>query len=133
MTVADKPHGRSRYNAGCRCGECRAANREHSRRRRSKRLTAVPPAEGSQQPEFADGAVTEAVRAQLADTAAALERPGLTAIAIRLAQVLDNQTAIPQHAAAAHRLTEVLTTLSKSSTRRGRLSVVRSMTGQSGP
>ena len=120
MTVADKPHGRSRYNAGCRCGECRAANREHSRRRRSKRLTAVPPAEGSQPPEFADGAVTEAVRAQLAETAVALERPGLVAIAIRLAQLLDNQAAIPQHAAAAHRLTETLTTLSKTSTRRGR-------------
>jgi hypothetical protein len=68
------------------------------------------------------------VRAQLDNTAAALERPGLAAIAVRLAAVLDNQTAIPQHAAAAHRLVEILTTLSKSSTRRGRLSAVRSMT-----
>lgn len=134
MTIANKPHGRSRYNAGCRCGVCKAANREHQRRHRAKRLTAVAPTgdspqpDGGSPPEFADGAVTEAVRAQLAGTAAAQERPGLTAIAIRLAQVLDNQTAIPQHAAAAHRLMEVLTTLSKSSTRRGRLSMVRGMT-----
>ncbi len=128
MTVADKPHGRTRYNAGCRCGECRSANRDHQRRRRSKHLTAVPPDEGLQPPEFTDGAVTEAVRAQLADIAGALERPGLVAIAIRLAQLLDNQAAIPQHPQTAHRLTEVLTTLSKSSNRRGRLSIVRDMT-----
>lgn len=129
MTVADKPHGRSRYNAGCRCGECRAANREHSRQRRSKHLQPVPPAAGSPpQAEFTDGAVAEAVRAQLANTAAAQERPGLYAVAIRLAQLLDRDDAIPQHASAAHRLTEVLTTLSKSSNRRGRLSMVRGMT-----
>ena len=68
------------------------------------------------------------MQAQLDGTAAALERPGLAAIAIRLAEVLDNQSAIPQHAAAAHRLSEILGTLSKSSTRRTRLSAVRSMT-----
>lgn len=133
MTIAEKPHGRSRYNAGCRCGECRAANREHSRRRRSKQhlkpLPTPAPAKGSQQPEFAeDGRVTEAVRAQLADNPAAQERPGLYAIAIRLAQLLDNPDAVPQYASAAHRLTEVLTILSKSAARRGRLSAVRGMT-----
>ena len=132
MTVADRPHGRGRYNAGCRCPTGRAANREHSRQRRSEGLTAVPPVAGSPpQPEFTDGPVTEAVRAQLAGTATALERPGLYAVAIRLAQLLDNPSAAPQFAGAGHRLTEILTTLSKSSTQRGRLHAVRNMTAQS--
>ncbi len=133
MTIAEKPHGRSRYNAGCRCGECRAANREHSRRRRSKQhlkpLPTPAPAKGSQQPEFAeDGRVTEAVRAQLADTAAAQERPGLYAVAVRLAQLLDNPDAVPQYASAAHRLTEILGRLSKDTQRRGKLAAVRALT-----
>lgn len=135
MAIADKPHGRSRYNAGCRCGVCRAANRDHSRRRRSKHhlqpvsapATAPPPA------EFTSGRVTDGVTAQLADTAAAQERPGLYAVAIRLAQLLDNPDAVPQYASAAHRLTEVLTNLSKSSTRRGKLRAVRGMTDNSPP
>ena len=125
-------HGRSRYNRGCRCGICRAANRDHTRRRRSKHLAAVPRGEDAVQPpaEFIDGPVTEAVRAQLAQTDAARERPGLYAIAIRLAQLLDREDCVPQYAAAAHRLTEVLGTLSKSSARRGRLATVRDMTSR---
>ena len=58
----------------------------------------------------------------------AQERPGVFAVALQLAAVLDNQTAIPQHASAARVLNEIITTLSKHSTRRTRLSVVRSMT-----
>ena len=136
MATTEKPHGRSLYNAGCRCGVCRAANRDHSRRRRSKhhlQPVSAPPAEASPPAEFISGPVTEAVAAQLADTAAAQERPGLYAIAIRLAQLLDNPDAVPQYASAAHRLTEVLTTLSKSSTRRGKLRAVRGMTDNSPP
>ena len=72
------------------------------------------------------------MQAQLDGTAAALERPGLAAIAVALAEVLDTKSAVPQHAAAAHRLVEVLGTLAKSSTRRGRLTVVRGMTTQRG-
>ena len=66
--------------------------------------------------------------AQLAELPAARERPALVAIAVRLAELLDNPAAIPQHPSAAHRLGEILTTLSKHSTRRTRLSAVRSMT-----
>lgn len=69
-----------------------------------------------------------AVRAQLDVGIAADERPGLAAIAIALAAVLDNQSAVPQHASAAHRLVELLGTLSKASNRRGRLTAVRDMT-----
>ena len=128
MTIADKPHGRSRYNAGCRCGECRTANRDHQRNRRSKHLTPVPRPEGAPPAEFIDGPVTKAVRAQLEHLPAARERPGLYAIALRLAQLMDTQSAVPQYASAAKVLSEILSTLSKHSTQRTRLSAVRSMT-----
>jgi len=127
VTLADAPHGRGRYNRGCRCATCKLANREYQRRHRSKRLRAVttPPADVTTEPT---GAVAAAVQAQLDGTAAALERPGLYAVAIRLAQLLDRDDAVPQFSAAAHRLSEILSTLSKHSTRRTRLSAVRSMT-----
>lgn len=131
MTIADKPHGRSRYNAGCRCGTCKTANREYARGRRSKHLRAVtsPVPDVTAPPtEPAEGAVVGAVVAQLGGLAAAEERPAMAAIALALARVLDNEAAIPQHAAAAHRLVEVLGALHKGSNRRGRLAAVRAMT-----
>jgi len=128
MTIADKPHGRTRYNAGCRCGACRTANREHQRRLRSKPFASVPRPDGPPPAEFVSGPVTQAVRAQLEHLPAALERPGTFAIAIRLAQLLDNQTAVPQFASAAKVLTDIIATLSKHSARRTRLSAVRTMT-----
>jgi len=74
------------------------------------------------------GAVEAAVRAQLGELPAAQERPGVSAVAIRLAEVLDREDAVPQHAAAARALIEVLGTLHKSSARRARLTAVRDMT-----
>lgn len=128
VTIADRPHGRSRYTAGCRCGTCKQANREYQRRRRSKHLQPVPPGDPSPPSEFISGPVTQAVSAQLEHLPAAQERPGVFAIAIRLAQLLDNQTAVPQYSSAARVLTDIIATLSKHSTRRTRLSAVRSMT-----
>ena len=127
MTIADRPHGRSRYNAGCRCGECRAANRDHQRTRRAKHLTAVPPRD-RHPAEFIDGSVTEAVRTQFEGTAIAQDRPGVFAIAIRLAQLLDDQTAVPQYSSASRVLTDIIATLSRQSRGPGRLRAVRSMT-----
>jgi len=128
MTIADRPHGRSRYNAGCRCGACRTANREHSRQLRAKFLMPVPRAEGSPPADFVDGPVTLAVRAQLTGLPAAEDRPGLVAIAIRLAQLMDNQSAVPQFSAAAKVLSDILGVLSRQSRRPGRLTAVRDMT-----
>lgn len=131
MTIAEKPHGRTRYNAGCRCGECRQANREHSRRRRrAEPLHAVttPPPEVTPADPITAGAVAAAVRAQLDHLAAVDDRPALAAIAIALAEVLDNPSAVPQHAAAAHRLIETLDKLGQNAGRRSRLTAVRNMT-----
>lgn len=133
------PHGRSRYQRGCRCATCCSANRTYARdRKRAKQsqLRALPPIPADPSPQDQPqepGPVGAAVRAQLDTTAAARERPGLAAIAVALAEVLDNQSAIPQHAAAAHRLIELLGLMSKSATRHGRLTVVRSMTEQKKP
>jgi hypothetical protein len=74
------------------------------------------------------GPVEIAVRAQLEHLPSAQERPGLFAIAIRLAQLMDTESAVPQYASAAKVLTDILSTLSKHSTRRTRLSAVRNMT-----
>lgn len=126
MTIADAPHGRGRYQRGCRCGTCKLANREYQRRHRTKQLRLVtpPPADVPTVP----GPVEIGVRAQLEHLPSAQERPGVYAVAVRLAAVLDNQTAIPQHASAARVLTEIITGLSRQSRRPGRLTAVRSMT-----
>ena len=106
------------------------ANREYQRRRRSHlaSVNAPPPADSTPEASAPSGAVVAAVEAQLADLPAAQDRPGLAAIAVRLAEVLDRPDAVPQHAAAAHRLVEVLSTLTASSIRRTRLTAVRSLT-----
>jgi hypothetical protein len=104
------------------------ANREYQRRHRTKqfRLVTPPPADVPTRP----GPVEIAVRAQLEHLPSAQERPGTFAVAIRLAQLLDNPTAVPQYASAAKVLSDIIATLSKQSTHRTRLSAVRSMTVQ---
>ena len=136
MTIAEVPHGHTRYQRGCRCGVCREANRKYARRyRRSKIVRAVPDVSESGSSGAPDpaavGIVTAAVRAQLVDLDAGVDRPALAAIAEVLARDLDDQSAVPQHPAIAHRLTEVLMALAKSSTRgRRRLAAVRGLTDQ---
>lgn len=133
MTTQDQ-HNRSRYQAGCRCAKCCESNRLYARNhRRAKqgRLYAVAAPKSSTTPETSTetpGPVAAAVTAQLESNPAALERPGVAAIALALARVLDNDAAIPQHPSAAHRLTEILAVLSKTAHRRGRLRAVRTMT-----
>lgn len=132
MTIADRPHGRSRYNAGCRCGQCRASQREYQRNRRAKQLHPVPDIPGvpAGDESTSPGPVATAVAAELAGLPAADERPGLAAIALRLAELLDDPQAMPHFAAAAGRLVDLLQRLGKSSHRRGRLTAVRDMTGR---
>ncbi len=126
MTLADAPHGRGRYNRGCRCATCKLANREYQRRHRTKQFLLVTPPPADVTP--APGSVEIAVRTQLEHLPSAQERPGVFAVALQLAAVLDNQTAIPQHASTARVLTDIITSLSRQSRRPGRLSAVRSMT-----
>jgi hypothetical protein len=126
VTIAEAPHGRGRYQRGCRCATCKLANREYQRRHRTKQFRLVTPPPADVTPVA--GPVEIAVRAQLEHLPSAEDRPGLVAIAIRLGQVMDTESAVPQFASAAKVLSEILSTLSKHSTRRTRLSVVRGMT-----
>ncbi|VBA60293.1 hypothetical protein [Mycobacterium attenuatum] len=124
MTTTD--HGRSRYRRGCRCDVCRQANREYQRGHRAKQLQAVPaPASDS------TGVVTpvvDAVQAEIDASPIAGQRPGLAAIALAMARILDNPHAIPQQPAAAARLVELLGKLSKGTQPRARLAAVQKMT-----
>lgn len=138
------PHGRGRYTKGCRCGVCREANRQYARQYRAKsplQLVAekpTPPPNGEPvitsmtlTPIEPSTAVREAIQAQLDELGVAESRPGLAAIALKLAELLDNPLALPQHPAAAGRLVELLGRLSKERQRRGNLAAVRAMTSRS--
>jgi hypothetical protein len=75
-----------------------------------------------------DGFVVAAVRAELDAAPAAAERPGLSAVAIALAAILDDTEHVATQPAAARQLVAILDTLSKRTPRRGKLAVVKSMT-----
>lgn len=135
------PHGRARYTKGCRCGVCREANRAYQRRYRAEKLKPVPDLPAAAKPaetrEFggdtwtrieSSNVVAEAVQRQLDELGVQERRPGLAAVALRLAELLDNPLALPQHPSAAGRLVEILGQLSKDTQRRGKLAAVRSLT-----
>lgn len=122
-------HGtRRRYLSGCRCDLCTEEQRLHMRAYRERR------AERDAVPELAGpGAVELATKAQLADLSAAESQPGLAAIAVALAKVLDGRIPTPKPAAA-RQLVRVLDELHKASarTRRGGLALVKAMTEKGG-
>jgi hypothetical protein len=130
-------HGtRTKYNAGCRCDECKQASRDYAKSRaqamRAKKhgpakITALPTIT---EPVRADvGRVESGVLAEIDGLSTAASRQGLVEIAIALARVLDSPLAIAQHPSAAHRLSETLDKIRKGSdTRQGKLASVRSMT-----
>jgi hypothetical protein len=74
--------------------------------------------------------VVAAVRAELSAALAAAERPGLAAVALALAEILDDPKQVATQPAAARQLVTILCTLSKRTQRRGKLAVVKSMTNQ---
>jgi len=130
-------HGtRLRYNEGCRCGDCTEANRVYFRRRREPKLLAPAAidsltAAGASQPSE-PGPVESAVEAELAGLAE--DRPGLAQVALALARIMDNPKAVSSQASAAKVLIASLDKLHSvgAQNRRGRLSVVRTMTEPGG-
>ena len=129
-------HGRTRYTRGCRCSVCKGAEREYQRNRyrRQRGLPVDAPAHPKlgvieSQPVSSDGSsVVAAVRDELGAAPAAAERPGLTAVALALAAILDDSEHVPTQPAAARQLAAILGMLSKQTRRRGKLAVVKSMT-----
>jgi hypothetical protein len=119
-------HGRTRYTRGCRCDVRKGAEREYrrSRYRRRRGLPVDPPAPpklsvvDSPPVSSYDGSVVAAARVELDAAAGAAERPGLTAVALALAAILDDSKHVPTQPAAARQLAAILETLSKRSPRR---------------
>jgi len=131
-------HGRTRYTRGCRCGVCKGAERDYQRNRyrRQRGLPVDPPAPwkptvvNSSSISSPEGRVVAAVRDELGAAPAAAKRPGLTAVALALAAILDDSTHVRTQPAAARQLAAILGTLSKPTQPRGKLAVVKSMTNQ---
>lgn len=129
-------HNRTRYLAGCRCDECKAAQSKYRKERRQKEnaekaaprvMVSVPDLPTS--PASESFSVLDAVNEELSNLSTTAERPGLAAAARAMAMVLDSPAALPQHPSAAGKLAELLETLGKNGRqRKGKLAAVREMT-----
>lgn len=152
--MAAAKHGtRQRYKQGCSCDPCKAAEaayKREQRRRRNARNAAgedaaplaivqaiIPkPATSATEPEDPErgaerqpGPVEAAIRAQLGALSTVEARAGEAEMAYALAKLLDNPKALPQHSAAAHRLSELIDKLRKGADKKtGKLAAVRKMT-----
>jgi hypothetical protein len=127
-------HGtRYRYAKGCRCDDCSEAERLYHRDYRLRGGGSGVPIRNTSELSQSEtpGPVESAVTTELAGYPLSAERPGLTAVAVCLAQLLDNSKAVAAHPSAARELGKVLDTLSKRSQRPRKLAVVKSMTTSS--
>jgi hypothetical protein len=126
-------HGtRRRYNEGCHCDECTAANTAYQQRYRQRPVEIVPlPQPVTPQPDE-PGPVESGVEAEIEGLAE--PRPGLAQTALALARILDNPKSVNQQPAAAKVLASLLDKLRSASAqrRRGKLAVVRTMTAKGG-
>jgi hypothetical protein len=137
-------HGsRSCYNRGCRRPECVAAERAYNQKRRTvkktgststKRLSTVnsgadavvSPLHAVPSPEREPGPTESAVLAEIEGLSTADSRPGVVALALAHARVLDDPVAVSQHASNGRQLRETLDALRKGADARGgRLASVR--------
>jgi hypothetical protein len=134
--MATKHGTRHRYNDGCRCEDCTAANAAYQQRWRKSRIGAEPTTPGvvvTVSSPVTPGPVEAAVNDEIGGLAADA-RPGLAQTALALARIMDNPKAVNQQPAAAKVLAALLEKLHSASARgrRGSLSVVRSMTKEGG-
>jgi hypothetical protein len=126
-------HGtRHRYVSGCRCDDCKEANRLYQRDLRQRRAEGGPvrpatvvslPSQQVTQP----GPVESGAVAELEGLMEV--RPGLAQAALAVARILDNPKAVSQQPAAAKVLGTLLDKLRAASAqrRRGDLALVRTM------
>jgi hypothetical protein len=124
-------HGtRRRYNEGCHCDDCTAANTAYQQRYRQRPTAVVPPLAPVTPPS--PGPVEVGVEDEIAGLTEA--RPGLAQTALAMARTMDDPKATSREPAAAKVLVTVLDTLRKASAqvRRGNLAMVRTMTKKGG-
>jgi hypothetical protein len=134
-------HGtRSRYVLGCRCPDCKEANKLHMRDLRAKRRgLPTPPRSGEPvrawQPPTEPGPVELAVREELATLSASETRLSAVAGALQMARILDSPDQYPTHVRAAAVMNDILRMLRKLSGQgngRGRLASVHTIHRGSG-
>lgn len=131
-------HGtNSRYAQGCRCDACREGHRlkarEYSQRKSPGQLVnSLPPSANAAHVMLLPGPVESGVQAEIGGVADA--RPGLAAVALAMARLLDDPAARNQAPAAAKTLVSVLDALGKVAAprRRSHLAMVREMTVKGG-
>jgi hypothetical protein len=127
-------HGTRRcYNEGCRCGDCKDANAAYQQEYRQRPTAVIPLSTAVTPPICGPGPVESGVEAEISGLAAEA-RPGLAAVALELARVMDNPKAVNQKAAAAKVLATTLDKLHAVSARgrRGNLALVRQMSEKGG-
>jgi hypothetical protein len=122
------------YLTGCRCADCRHAQRIYQRNYRERRANGLTrPSVVAELPPSEPGRVEIAIRQEIEGSALAAARPALVETAVSLAKILDNPRAISQQAAAAGKLVDILDTLHEGAApRRGGLKLVRAMTTTNG-
>jgi hypothetical protein len=130
-------HGtRRRYNEGCRCEDCTAANAAYQQSYRQRATTVRLSTWTTPLPEQMTPAVVGPVESgvQLEIEELTDARPGLVQVALAMARLLDNPKAVNQQPAAAKVLSGLLDKLATASAggRCGRLSVIKSMTEKGG-
>ncbi|WP_375485111.1 hypothetical protein [uncultured Mycobacterium sp.] len=130
MRMAAKHGTRQRYNQGCRCGGCSAANNRYQQGYRQRKLLPETAPVAADDP----GPVELAVQAELDNLPAPTDRPGVAAAALAMARLLDNPRAVGSQPSAAKVLAGLLRDLRSASVRGryGRLKVVREMTDKEG-
>jgi hypothetical protein len=132
--MAAKHGTRRRYNEGCRCDDCTAANAAYQQRYRQRptAVVSLSTATNVAVPTFDPGPVESGVTAEIAGLTEA--RPGLAQMALALARIMDDPKAVNQKAAAAKVLVALLDKLRSASAQRhrGGLRAVRSMTEKDG-
>jgi hypothetical protein len=125
-------HGTRRgYGEGCRCDDCKDAQRLYQRRYRERQaLRNVTPVSRDEVATEFPCPVESAVKDEIGGLAAEA-RPGLAQVALCMARLLDNAKAVNQQPAAAKVLAALLDKFRSASAggRRGGLALVRTMTG----
>jgi hypothetical protein len=111
MTMAAKHGTRRRYVEGCRCDDCRTANRVYARNLRQRHADGEPARPASDVAVSGEpsepGPGERGVQAEISGPGAQA-RPGLAQSALALARVMDSPKAVNQHAAAAKALATLL-------------------------
>jgi hypothetical protein len=143
-TLKTLRHGnRTTYVRGCRCEECRAANRAYQHELNDRRrmgepvnkplakvtsLRSEPVMEPEVEQETGPGPVQAAVIAQIATLSAAKRQPGLAESVIAMARIIDNPRLATTHPSAHRQLMAGVDKLAAASVgRKGNLAQIASM------